>query len=119
VQFALVANRALAPGSKLAAASWVNRRAHVEGLPETSDDACYGAMDWLLDIAPDLGAATTEGGTAPADEGTAADGVGFRTYGKSKDSRDDLPQVVIGMAVTRPGSRYGCGAGPGTPLTPR
>ena len=32
-----------------------------------------------------------------------ADKVGFRTYGKSKDSRDDLPQVVIGMAVTRDG----------------
>jgi len=28
---------------------------------------------------------------------------GFRTYGKSKDHRDDLPQVVIGMAVTREG----------------
>ena len=28
---------------------------------------------------------------------------GFRTYGKSKDHRDDLPQVVIGMAVTRSG----------------
>jgi Transposase DDE domain len=28
---------------------------------------------------------------------------GFRTYGKSKDSRDDLPQIVIGMAVTREG----------------
>jgi transposase len=26
---------------------------------------------------------------------------GFRTWGKSKDHRDDLPQVVIGMAVTR------------------
>ena len=30
--------------------------------------------------------------------------VGFRTYGKSKDHRDDLPQIVIGMAVTRCGS---------------
>jgi len=29
--------------------------------------------------------------------------VGFWTYGKSKDSRDDLPQIVIGMAVTRDG----------------
>jgi len=29
--------------------------------------------------------------------------VGFRTYGKSKDHRGDLPQVVIGMAVTRTG----------------
>jgi len=54
VLFALVANRALAPGSKLAAAGWVNRRAHIDGLAETSDDACYRAMDWLLDIAPDL-----------------------------------------------------------------
>ena len=33
----------------------------------------------------------------------AAAKVGFRTHGKSKDSRDDLPQVVVGMAVTRDG----------------
>ena len=35
-----------------------------------------------------------------ADEDKTA---GFRTHGKSKDSRDDLPQIVIGMAVTRGG----------------
>jgi hypothetical protein len=35
-----------------------------------------------------------------ADPGKTA---GFRTHGKSKDSRDDLPQIVIGMAVTRDG----------------
>lgn len=156
VLFALVANRALEPGSKLAAARWVSRRAHIEGLPETSDDACYRAMDWLLDIAPDLEKevfwqvatlldhevdllffdttstyfetddpdppvsrdahghpvpdpppATTTDSAAEAgiEAGTnvAAEGVGFRTYGKSKDSREDLPQVVIGMAVTRAG----------------
>jgi hypothetical protein len=28
---------------------------------------------------------------------------GFRVLGKSKDHRDDLPQIVIGMAVTRTG----------------
>lgn len=28
---------------------------------------------------------------------------GFRTWGKSKDARGDLPQIVIGMAVTRAG----------------
>jgi transposase len=28
---------------------------------------------------------------------------GFRGHGKSKDHRDDLPQIVIGMAVTRSG----------------
>jgi hypothetical protein len=151
VLFALVANRALAPGSKLAAAGWVNRRAHIDGLPETSDDACYRAMDWLLDIAADLERevfwqvatlldhevdllffdttstyfetdepdvpvvrdahgrpvpdtpSDTGSGPDATDPDTVADGVGFRTYGKSKDSRDDLPQVVIGIAVTRAG----------------
>ena len=54
VLFALVANRALAASSKLAAASWVSRRVHIDGLPETTDDACYRAMDWLHDVAPEL-----------------------------------------------------------------
>jgi Transposase DDE domain len=36
------------------------------------------------------------------DESAVKD-TGFRTHGKSKDSRDDLPQVVVGMAVTRDG----------------
>src|SRR3954467_11241407 len=38
--------------------------------------------------------------TGPSEPTEAA---GFRSYGKSKDSRDDLPQVVVGMAVTRSG----------------
>ena len=54
VLFALVANRALDASSKLAAAGWVNDDVHIDGLPETSDDACYRAMDWLLEIAHDL-----------------------------------------------------------------
>ncbi|MEU1569476.1 IS1634 family transposase, partial [Streptomyces mirabilis] len=46
---------------------------------------------------------------APKDAGTPADSEdpaqerGFRAFGKSKDHRDDLPQVIIGMAVTRTG----------------
>ena len=38
-------------------------------------------------------------------EQQAAEGkpAGFRAYGKSKDHRDDLPQIVIGVAVTRDG----------------
>jgi Transposase DDE domain len=43
----------------------------------------------------------------PEGEGAGAgDGptrAGFRTWGKSKDARGDLPQIVIGMAVTRTG----------------
>ena len=140
VLFALVANRALAPSSKLAAADWVSNDVHIPGLPATSDDACYRAMDWLheirgevakeiyhqvahlLNLEVDLlffdttstyfeleeadepvlrnwrGEAVTD--TRDGDEDKA---IGFRTHGKSKDSRDDLPQIVIGMAVTRDG----------------
>ena len=139
VLFALVANRALAASSKLAAAEWVREDVHIDGLDETSDDACYRAMDQLLAIGPDLAqqayyqvtdllnlevdllffdtASTyfeTEeaDGDVPRDEdgkrvapgsGEAASEDGFRTWGKSKDSRDDLPQVIVGMAVTRSG----------------
>jgi hypothetical protein len=45
VLFALVANRALAPSSKLAATSWVAHDVHIPGLDAVSDDACYRAMD--------------------------------------------------------------------------
>jgi Transposase DDE domain len=140
VLFALVANRALDPSSKLAAAHWVGRRAWIDGLPETTDDACYRAMDWLhqvraavekevygqvanlLNLEVDLlffdttstyfevdeedeAVPRDKNGNVTDDEQKAAEGkpAGFRAYGKSKDHRDDLPQVVIGMAVTRDG----------------
>ena len=54
VLFGLVANRALAPSSKLAAAEWMSRDVHVDGLGEVSDDACYRAMDWLHDVRGEL-----------------------------------------------------------------
>jgi hypothetical protein len=145
VLFALVANRALAPSSKLAASRWVNEDVLVAGLPSTSDDACYRAMDWLTEIKDDLerkvfdnladllnlevdllffDTTSTYFVTEEEDEPLARDGHGmplasgnaggggedgerepggFRTWGKSKDHRDDLPQIVIGMAVTRDG----------------
>lgn len=49
VLFALVAQRALEPGSKLAATEWVAHRVAIEGCPGFSDDAAYRAMDFLLD----------------------------------------------------------------------
>ncbi len=45
VLFALVANRALDPSSKLAAAHWAGRKAWIDRLPATTDDACYRVMD--------------------------------------------------------------------------
>jgi hypothetical protein len=148
VLFALVANRVLAPSSKLAAAGWVNDDVAIPGLERTSDDACYRAMDWLLEIhaalerevfgqvanllnlevdllffdttstyfeldEPDAPVARDQRGAPVPD--TDGDGhgegagdkdtgkAGFRSYGKSKDHRDDLPQIVVGMAVTRTG----------------
>jgi hypothetical protein len=164
VLFTLVANRALAPSSKLAATGWLAERVHIPGIEATSDDACYRAMDWLLTVEPQLargvfdqvahllnlevdliffdttstyfetedpdesvwrdangrrlpdppttdtsdgggadgGADGGDGGEESVPDGAAAK-AGFRTYGKSKDSRDDLPQVIVGMAVTRDG----------------
>jgi hypothetical protein len=127
VLFALVASRALAPSSKLAASRWINDDVAIDGLPSTSDDACYRAMDWLLEISATLeeevfgqvanllnlevdllffDTTSTYFETEDADETVPPDDHerrGFRSFGKSKDHRDDLPQVVIGMAVTRTG----------------
>jgi hypothetical protein len=43
------------------------------------------------------------GEPVPPGSGDKAGETGFRTHGGSKDSRDDLPQVIVGMAVTRDG----------------
>ena len=125
VLFALVANRALKPFSKLAAAEWASRDVHVPGLDAIDEDQAYRAMDVLA-------AADTEAGVQEAvffacaellklevdllffdttstylqrDElERGPDGApGFRALGRSKDHRPDLPQVVIGLAVTRDG----------------
>ena len=139
ILFALVANRALAASSKLAAAEWVCEDVHIDGLDETSDDACYRAMDHLLAIEPGLAERAyfqvtdllnlevdllffdttstyfeteeadgdiprnARGEAVPAGSSDEAGQAGFRAHGKSKDSRDDLPQVIVGMAVTRDG----------------
>ncbi|MCZ7664867.1 MAG: IS1634 family transposase [Thermoleophilia bacterium] len=143
VLFSLVANRALSPSSKLAASRWVTEDAEIQGLPETTDDQCYRAMDFLLEIAPALerevfhqvatllnlevdllffdttstyfcrdeadapvardGRGRRHAASVDADTDDLGTSAGFRTYGKSKDHRDDLPQIVIGMAVTREG----------------
>ena len=49
VVFALVAQRALEPGSKLAATTWAAERVVVDGLTGFSDDRAYRAMDFLLE----------------------------------------------------------------------
>jgi Transposase len=48
VLFALVAQRALEPDSKLAGTRWVAQRVAIADCPGFSDDAAYRAMDFLL-----------------------------------------------------------------------
>jgi Transposase DDE domain len=147
VIFALVAQRALEPGSKLACTRWVAQRVFIEHLAGFSDDAAYRAMDFLLDALDEI-AAEVFGSVAhllnldcdivfvdttstywevdvpdeladalreeAADNQTCSPTeVGARRFGHSKDHRDDLPQVVIAMAVTRAGVPIRCWTFPG------
>jgi hypothetical protein len=54
VVFALVAQRALEPGSKLAGTRWVAERVAIQGCPGFTDDAAYAAMDFLLDALTEI-----------------------------------------------------------------
>ena len=56
VVFALVAQRACEPGSKLAATGWVAERVAIGGCPGFTDDAAYAAMDFLLDALDEIAA---------------------------------------------------------------
>jgi len=146
VVFALVAQRALRPGSKLAATDWVAKRVAIEGLSGFTDDQAYRAMDFLLEalgeIAGEIFASVAHllnldldivfvdttstyfeldipDKLAELQDKVDDDGVsrpleqGKRSFGHSKDSRTDLPQVVIAMAVTRDGVPVRCWTFPG------
>ncbi len=54
VVFALVAQRALEPSSKLAGTKWVAERVAIDGLTALSDDQAYRAMDFLLEALDDI-----------------------------------------------------------------
>jgi hypothetical protein len=54
VVFALVAQRALKPGSKLAATEWVAKRVAIEGLVGFTDDQAYRSMDFLLEALAEI-----------------------------------------------------------------
>jgi Transposase DDE domain len=145
--FALTAQRALEPASKLAATGWVAERVFIAGCPGFSDDAAYRAMDFLLEALEEIASevfwsvahlldldvdivfvdttSTYWELEAAAELAEIADGEdgdddrlpeeeGARRSGHSKDHRDDLPQVVIAMAVTRDGIPVRCWTFPGS-----
>lgn len=127
VVFALVANRALAPCSKLAAAEWASQDVAIPGLEEMDDDQAYRALDLLVEADSEAKLQETvffacadllnlevdllffdttstyfEAEPDPVDEDDPQRRP-LRARGHSKDHRPDLPQVVIGLAVTREG----------------
>jgi hypothetical protein len=142
VLFALVANRAIDPASKLAAAEWASHDVAIPGLDGMDENQAYRAMDLLVEADTDAGVQeavffavadllnlevdllffdTTstyfERDTEDPDPDPAEDGSvrspGFRRYGHSKDHRRDLSQIVIGLAVTREGIPVRCWCWPG------
>jgi hypothetical protein len=122
VLFALVAGRAVAPASKLATAEWVCEDAVIPGLARMDKDQACRAMDLLVDADTDarvqqavffavadllnlevdlllFDTTSTFFQRDQPEQGPDA----FRVLGHTKDHRADLPQVVIGLAVTREG----------------
>jgi transposase len=132
VLFALVANRAVAPMSKLSAAEWVCEAAAIPGLSAMDEDHAYRAMDLLVDadtqgrvqesvffavanllnLEVDLLFFDTTSTYFERDDEEDGDGA-FRRFGHSKDHRPDLPQIVIGLAVTKEGIPVRCWCWPG------
>jgi transposase len=137
--FTMVCQRCLEPSSKLEATRWVGRDVVIDGVDAFSDDQLYRAMDFLLECSERVQESvffsvahllnlevdvvffdTTStyfeiDVDDPADDDDpegAGDG-SLRRRGHSKDRRPDLPQVVIGLAVTREGIPVRCWVWPG------
>jgi len=126
--FAMVANRALAPSSKLAIEQWAADEVYLGEHQPLQVQHCYRAMDFLLEheeaiqkevfwstanvlnLTVDLIFFDTTNTYFEIEEPGPSE---LKAYGKSKDKRDDLPQVTIGLAVTREGIPVRCWVLPG------
>jgi hypothetical protein len=133
VLFALVANRAIAPGSKVAAGEWATRDVVIPGLGALDgnnqalramdllidgdaqgavQEAVFFAAAHLLNLEVDLIFFDTTSTYFERDDEDDSDEA-LRRFGHSKDHRKDLPQIVIGLAVTREGIPVRCWVWPG------
>ena len=126
--FAMVANRALSPSSKLAIEDWARDEVYLGNEEPLEVQHFYRAMDFLLEhveviqeevfwstasllnLTVDLLFFDTTNTYFEIDEPGASK---LKAYGKSKHKRDDLPQVTIGLAVTREGIPVRCWVLPG------
>ena len=126
--FAMVANRALAPCSKLAVEEWAANDVHLDIENPLQIQHLYRSMDFLLEHDNEIQEKvfwatasllnltvdliffdTTNTYFEMDDPGDSA----LLAFGKSKHKRDDCPQVTIGLAVTREGIPVRCWVLPG------
>lgn len=123
--FAMCANRALAPSSKLATEEWVAQDVFIPGLAAIDVQNLYRAMDFLSEcdehlqrevffsvaarekLEVDVIYFDTTSAYFEPEIGSAGED-GFRMCGNSKDYRAGQPQVVIALAVTREGIPVRC-----------
>ena len=139
VLFALMANRAVAPMSKLSAADWASQDAAIPGLSTMDEDHAYRAMDLLAD-------ADTTGRVQESVFFAVANLLNLEvdllffdttsTYFERDDEEQGVTRRSAGSATPRTttptcrrsslasrslarGSRCGAGAGPATPTTSR
>lgn len=126
--FAMVANRALCPSSKLAIEQWAAEEVYLGDDAPLQVQHCYRAMDFLLEhseaipkevfwstasllnLTVDLIFFDTTNTYFEIEEPGPSE---LKAYGKSKDKRDDLPLVTVGLAVTREGIPVRCWVLPG------
>jgi len=128
--FALVAQRALAPASKLACTRWAGSQAWIPGLENGGEgfepQHFYRAMDFLFTAMPELQKHLyfqvtdllnadvsvlfydTTSVSFYLDEADACgededELEGLRRFGHSKKKRPDLPQIVVALAINRDG----------------
>lgn len=126
--FAMIANRALDPDSKRAVEEWVREDVALGNPEPISLQHLYRGMDFLMEneegIQREVFFATADllnlevdilffDTTSTYMEIEEEDEEGLRRYGHSKDKRPDLPQVVIGLAVTKEGIPVRCWVLPG------
>ena len=129
VLFALVANRCLAPTSKLGACEWVAQDVVIPGLEQLEVQQAYRAMDFLLEnqeevqrrvffqvaellqLEVDLIFFDTTSSYFEIEGEDEEEGL--RRFGYSRDGRSDRAQVAIGLAVTKEGIPVRCWVFPG------
>lgn len=124
--FSMVSNRALAPDSKRGVEEWVREDVALGNPEPISLQHLYRAMDFLLEheeaIQKEVFFSTADLFNLEVDllffDTTSVyveceEEEGIRRYGHSKDKRPDLPQVVIGLAVTKEGLPVRCWVLPG------